>query len=297
VGYDNLGIETVRLRRLASLILATLQLLRPLNLVLSLVGVAVGAVLAAGWEAAMTEHASFVVIAMLSAAAIGSAANAVNDAFDVEIDRVNRPDRPIPSGRVSGATARLTWYFGASLGIGLSLFLTPLHVGIAVFSVIAVFFYSSRLKRYGFLGNVVVSLVVSTSLIYGGLATGPAGIAWVGFIAAFVLTLAREITKDLEDMEGDRAGNVRSLPIAFGERQARWVVVVLISIAVVAAPVPFTHLDFSGLYLLVVGFTCLILLAVAWLLGAASNQLTSYSRASLLLKTAMVTGMIGLILS
>jgi len=276
-------------------ILATIQLVRPLNLVLSLAGVAVGAILAAGWDAFSSQHATLVVIAMISAAAIGAAANAVNDVLDVEIDRVNRPGRPIPSGRISDRVAHLTWSAAAALGVGLSLLLTPLHVSIAVVAVLTVVLYSYRLKRFLLVGNIVVAMVVSTALIYGGLATGKVGAAWVGFVAAFLMTLAREITKDLEDIEGDRSGRVRSLPIVLGTAPARWIVVGLLAITVASAPLPFTHLGFSGLYLFAVTVTSLTLIVAVWTLIGAPQQTVDYARTSILLKSAMVTGMAALL--
>ncbi len=234
---------------------------------------------------------------MISAAAIGSAANAVNDAFDVEIDRVNRPDRPIPSGRISKRAAHLTWSFGAVLGVGLSFLLTPLHGAIALIAVVGVVLYSYRLKRFGLVGNIVVAFVVSTTLIYGGLATGQVGAAWVGFVAAFFMTLAREITKDLEDIEGDRAGSVRSLPIVLGATPARRIVVGLLAITIVSVPLPFTHLGFSGLYLFAVTVTSLALLVAVWTLVGEPRQTVNYARTSTLLKSAMVAGMLAFALS
>lgn len=278
-------------------IFATIQLVRPLNLTLSVAGVAIGAVLAIGWDAFSARHGMSVAIAMISAAAIGSAANALNDLFDVEIDRINRPDRPIPSGRVSDRAARMTWVIGAAIGVGLSLLLTPVHIGIAVLAVVAVVLYSYRLKTFGFVGNAAVALVTSATLIYGGLATGQIGAAWVGFIAAFLITLAREITKDLEDIEGDRIGGVRSLPIALGPTPAGRIVVALIVITVLSAPLPFTHLGFSGLYLVVVAVTSFTLLVAVWTLVGTPKQTVNYGRTSILLKSAMVIGMLALAVS
>ena len=86
---------------------ATIQLVRPFNVLLSMTGVAVGAVLASGWETFSGTPALSIVIAMISAGAISAAANAVNDIFDVEIDYDDRSgdvhdDRRVPRGRVPG---------------------------------------------------------------------------------------------------------------------------------------------------------------------------------------------------
>lgn len=278
-------------------IIGVIQLVRPVNLILAVAGVAVGASLSAGpGEAFSSGNVASVVVAMLSALAIGSAANAVNDLYDVDIDRINRPDRPIPSGIVDPRVARTVWWSGAVAGLGLSLPLSAAHLAIALFAVVAVFVYSYRLKQIPLVGNFLVALVVSLAIIYGGLATGQVGLSWVGAIAAFLLSLAREITKDLEDIDGDRANGVKSLPIAFGTRSARTVVLILIAVTIAASPLPFTHLSFSGLYLFSVLVAGLLLLFAIWLLGGTPAR-SNYKRASFMLKSAMIVGMAGLVVA
>jgi geranylgeranylglycerol-phosphate geranylgeranyltransferase len=276
---------------------AAVQLTRPLNLLLSVVGVGVGAALAIRSSPTATEAQASILIAMFSAAAIAAAANAVNDFYDVDIDRMNRPDRPIPSGRVSQPFARVVWVSCAAVGIGLSLLLTPLHTLIAALSAGIVFLYSYRLKRLGFVGNLVVAGMVTLTLVYGALTTGRIGFVWVGCIAAFLLTLAREITKDLEDLKGDRRNGVSSLPTKLGPKTSRWIVVFLVALTIALSPMPYTHLSFSGIYLFFVLIAAVVLLVPIWILVKDSPGIQEYTRTSQLLKTAMVIGMIGLLLA
>lgn len=276
---------------------AAIQLTRPLNLLLSVVGVGVGAALAIRSAPETNGTQVSVLIAMLSAAAIAASANAVNDCYDVAVDRVNRPDRPIPSGRVSEPLARAVWISFAVIGVGLSLLLTPLHTLIAVLSVAVVFFYSHSLKRLGFVGNLVVAGMVALTLVYGALTTDQLGLVWVGCIAAFLLTLAREITKDLEDLKGDRKNGISSLPTRLGSSASRWVVVGLVGLTIALSPIPYTHLSFSGLYLFLVFIAALVLLVTIWLLASGSSVTGNYARSSQLLKTAMALGMFGLLLA
>ena len=78
------------------------------------------------------------------------------------------------------------------------------------------FAYNTRLKRSGFWGNVVVGTVTALTIVYGALISGGVGHAWVGFLFAFLLTIAREIVKDIEDIRGDLEADARSLPIEKG---------------------------------------------------------------------------------
>ena len=82
-----------------------LRLTRPLNVALFLAATALGGVLVRGGAAFEGEALGRLLLAMLSATLVGAGSMVVNDLYDVEIDRVNRPDRPLASGRVSRRTA------------------------------------------------------------------------------------------------------------------------------------------------------------------------------------------------
>lgn len=276
--------------------IGVLQLWRPLNILLALAGVAVGAYLGSG-PAAFASRLGSVLLAALSAGAVTAAANAINDAFDVRVDRVNRPDRPIPSGKITERTATITWLIGALVGIGLSLLLSAAHVLIASAAVVGVYLYSALLKRAGFIGNLAVSAIVSVSIIYGALATGSIGKAWIGSGLAFLITLAREITKDLEDVEGDVSTGANTLPVSIGRQKTTVMAVVLIMMCIVAAPMPFLFLSFQRLYLLGIAATNFCLLAAVWHLWVAGGRKASYGRASFMLKSAMVAGLGALLMA
>jgi len=272
-------------------------LLRPINLLLSVAGVFVGAYLGVGDDLLGPYYLKVVLLAAVSAAAITAAANALNDAFDVKVDRVNRPDRPIPSGRITERAATVTWLTGAILGIATSLMISVENVMIAAASIVLVYLYSAALKRVGFVGNLVVSAIVAASILYGAVATGTIGLSWAGALLAFVLTLSREITKDLEDLEGDSGAGVRTLPVALGIGKTRVIAVGLVALTMLAAPLPYLFLAFDRLYLLGIGVTDLFLLGAIWYLWTASGQKVAYTRASLLMKSAMVSGLCSLVLA
>ncbi len=270
---------------------ALVRLTRPVNVVMFFAGVALGGLLAAGAEAFEGASAGALALAMGSAALIGAGANAVNDVFDLEIDRVNRPGRPLPSGEVSVGTARSVWAACSALGLGLGALVSWVHLGIAAGSVALLYGYSARLKRTPLAGNVAVAVVLGLAILYGGLAVGPGtGALWLGAGFAFGSTLAREIAKDLEDVAGDAAGGARTLPIVLGERAAVWIAAVAAGATLAALPLgPAAGLgsDFLALALPAAG----LLLAATWsLLGSAEGA----ARASALFKAAMVAGILAL---
>lgn len=282
------------MRALARRVAALVRLTRPVNVVMFFAGVALGGLLAAGAEALEGASAGALALAMGSAALIGAGANAINDVFDLEIDRVNRPGRPLPSGEVSVGAARSVWAACSALGIGLGAFVSWAHLGIAAGSVALLYGYSARLKRTPLAGNVAVALVLGLAIFYGGLAVGPAtGALWLGAAFAFGSTLAREVVKDLEDVAGDAAGGARTLPIVLGERAAAAVAAVAAGATLAALPLgPTIGLgsDFLALALPAAG----LLLAATWALLGAPGSGEGAARASALFKAAMVAGILAL---
>lgn len=276
----------VRLRAVAAL-------LRPLNFLMFLAGVALGGWLAAGTEAFSGVAGERLLVAAVSAALIGGAANSLNDVFDLEIDRLNRPDRPLPSGRLSPAAARRIWGAGSAAGVLLAAFLSAAHVTVALLAVVLLFGYSARLKRTVLWGNAAVALLVALTLVYGGLTAGDVTPALVAAVFAFLTTLAREIVKDLQDASGDAAQGARTLPVVYGAKTAGRVVTGVLLATLAVMPVPFLAARYSGLYLLVVLAAAFLLLRVLWLVGEDAHRA---AEASACLKGVMFAGMVALAL-
>ncbi len=192
---------------------ALLALPRPLNCLITGLSVGVGA-FAAGSRWPSPE----VLLAALSAALIAGAGNAFNDVVDLEIDRINRPRRPLPSGRLSRGAALAESLLLAAGGQGIALWLGPAFSAIALAVISLLLLYNLSLKRRPLWGNLLVSGVAAAAFIYGALAAGSLGRSWIPAGFAFLFHLGREILKDLEDVEGDRAAGARTLPLCLGMR-------------------------------------------------------------------------------
>ena len=277
------------------------RLLRPGNAALAAVAVALGGVLAVGAEALRPAALPDLVLAMLSAAFVGSGANALNDAYDVEIDRVNRPGRPVASGAVSPPAARR---LGAALsagGVAAGALAAPVLAAVAVASVAALALYNARLKGTPGPGNLVVAAVVAAGPLYGALAVGATGPAvWAAVGLTFGVTLARELAKDVEDAAGDEAGGARTLAVVWGEGPAAWAAVAVTVATLVALPV--ASALWIGSALLAYGLAAAgCLLAAAWTLavgaglGRPAVRLAA-ARGRAWLKVAMVAGIAALLL-
>jgi len=151
---------------------------------------------------------------------ITGAGNAINDYYDREIDAINRPGRPIPSGRVSAKSA---FYYSLALfamGCLIAGLVNQVCLAVAAFNSVLLFLYARNLKAMPLAGNISVAFLTGSTFLFGGAATGVAGLFanWIPFLLSFLVSMSREIAKDIEDMAGDRAGGARTLPIMAGER-------------------------------------------------------------------------------
>ncbi|MFA5295327.1 MAG: geranylgeranylglycerol-phosphate geranylgeranyltransferase [Methanoregulaceae archaeon] len=151
---------------------------------------------------------------------ITAGGNTINDYYDAGIDRINRPDRPIPSGEVSLRGAGSLSFILFTGGIVLSLFTNPLCITIAVFNAALLFLYACRFKKTLFIGNMTVAYLSASIFLFGGALYGPAGMAQVSAIAliTFFAMLSRELLKAAEDVEGDARAGAVTVPVEYGVR-------------------------------------------------------------------------------
>lgn len=227
-----------------------LELTRPGNAVAAGVLTFTGAFVASkSLDAATATSTAAAVAATVFATGAG---NAVNDYFDRDVDRVNRPDRPIPRGAV---TEREALGFGTLLflgAVGTALTLPPVAVAIAAINLGALVAYTEFFKGLPGVGNAVVAYLTGSTFLFGGAAVGDVFGAAVLAVLAGVATFTREVVKDVEDVAGDREEGLRTLPIVVGERRALWIGVVVLVAATAASAFPFVRGPFGVAYLAVV---------------------------------------------
>jgi len=144
-------------------------------------------------------------------------ANSHNDIIDFEIDKINRPKRPLPSGKISLKTACIVAFASFLLAIILG-FASGLEFALLFIAVGTLcFMYNKFLKGLPLVGNLAVALLTTTPIIIPILKfrfLQPELLNLVFF--AFMLTFVREITKDIEDIEGDKALGLKTFPVLFG---------------------------------------------------------------------------------
>jgi geranylgeranylglycerol-phosphate geranylgeranyltransferase len=229
---------------------------------------------------------------------VTAAGNVINDYFDVEIDRVNRPDRPIPSGQVSLPEARAYAVTLFLAGILVCLFTNVLCVAIAVINTLVLIGYAARLKRTPLFGNITVSYLAASMFLFGGALGGmPVLLHVMPFaVMTFFAMLARELVKDAEDVEGDRASGAVTIPIRYGIRATMLLTLFCALLGIVTSLGPFLWWGFwyiSG----ILPVDGIILFACIKVVRSTTPEEVKNTGASTLLKAGMFASLVVFTLS
>ncbi len=267
--------------------LGFVSITRPANAAVSGIAALIGYLIATGTLVPQ------VLVLIPIVALITGAGNVINDYFDAEIDAVNRPGRPIPSGAVHRSTAR--WY-AVSLflaGILFSLFTTPLCIIIALFNSALLIFYAAKLKGIPLFGNLTVSYLSASIFLFGGALAGPAGV-YANLplaIITFFAMLARELLKDAEDVEGDTLGGARTLPMITGIRNTGRLALAFTAFAAAASVIPCFRWGFPYLAGIAV-VDIIIIAAAARALPCTTPACVKGSRATSMLKAGFFASLV-----
>ena len=233
------------------------ELLRMRNGIIAFFGVLVGATfihttgtIIPGTKILMAGFAAFL---------ITSAGNILNDYFDFEIDKINKPERPIPSGRISKSDAFMFSIVLFLLGLGFSKSVNDYCLSIAFLNSLILLFYAKYSKKLLLVSNLGISFLVASIFIFGVVATIQNGADIVGMeeiklvaiitACAFLMTLSREIIKDIEDIKGDEKKYAITLPIKIGAQRAKNMAAIFTLAAIAFSLLPFIiQLTFFNLY-------------------------------------------------
>lgn len=243
---------------------AFFRLIRPVNGLITIFSVIMGAYLASG-SIIPTAPA---MIAAIVAFLLLSAGNALNDFCDVEADRINKKERPIPSGQVERRSALIFAIILFVAGIGLGLLISSMAFIIACAVSVSLILYTFVLRRIIFVGNLLVGALTGLTFIYGGIAVGKVSGTLIPAIFAFLFTVAREIVKDIQDVKGDSPSRLSSLAIKLGNKRAMYVAFAFFALTILASPLPYYY-DIYSIYYLI----CVILGVDLILLGCIALML------------------------
>lgn len=194
------------------LIFASIKITRPLNCAIAGLSIFLAGYLSNNYAINLPK------MLLLSVAGIfvTAAGNIINDIFDIEIDKINRPHRPLPSKILSLNFAKIFYSILVFLSVGISYFVNFYAFIIVIFSNTIIFLYSYKLKSISLIGNFTVSFFTGLSFIYGGIAGNHINLTYMPAFFAFLINFIREIVKDCEDLQGDKTLHLKTFPILFG---------------------------------------------------------------------------------
>ena len=231
-------------------LIAYLELARPLNGIIAFISAWLGGMFANQGNMENLVDIRLLLVS-ISALVLLSAGNAINDYCDYNIDRINRPRRPLPSGRIRRTNALIFAISLAAIGIYLGTLINRNATGIAILVFVALVGYAFWLKRTPFAGNLVVSGLTGLTFIAGGVAIDSVQGTLIPAIFAFLFTTAREIVKDLEDIEGDEKNDAKTLATLNPKIAIRIALGFMVSV-ILFSPVPYVFGWYSWHYLIVV---------------------------------------------
>lgn len=218
-----------------------LRLMRPINCLMMGVAVIIGAALA-NLDSLSIAWVSLV-YGFITGFALTAASMVINDYYDREIDAINEPRRPIPSGVVRPIEALVFAAILTTLGFVTAYLANtahslPLLVAVIAWSLFTL--YTTVGKRSGLLGNFMVSACVAIPFIFGSVTIAAEVKLNVLLFAsmAFLSNTGREITKGIVDVEGDKTQNVKTVAVRFGEKGAVVAAVLFFLSAVTLSPIP-----------------------------------------------------------
>ncbi len=229
------------------------------------------------------------IFAAISAFLIAAAGYVINDFFDIPIDSINRPDRVLPSGKISPKSAYIFAIMLFILGITASYLTQNFYcVIISILNSLLLFSYAKTFKMSFLIGNILVAYTTASTFLFGGLCNDNVANSMIIVIFAFLYTFIREIVKDGEDIEGDIKLGAKTLAVKIGRKN-----IALISIFPTLTIILYTVFLFINMSIslkvflaLLIGVSLPLIILIIYIYQKSDIQ--RYTNASLLMKINML---------
>jgi len=255
---------------------------------------------------------------VLASVCIAAAGYIINDYFDLNIDQVNKPGKVVV-GVIINRRWVIFWHMFLSL---LGLFFTVSALPISEYwylvlanfaSIILLWFYSTNLKKQLLIGNVLISLLTAWVIliiffskyplrIRNLLAVDHNEVRFFRFTVlytafAFIISLIREVIKDMEDIEGDRKYGCRTMPILWGLNASKVFVAVWIIVLIAALCILQFYVLPFGWWMSAVYCVAFIMLPLIWILQKLyrAQSMQDFHRLSTVVKLVMFTGILSMV--
>ena len=264
-------------------------------------------------------HGVYFLLLTLASVFIAAAGNIINDYFDLNIDKINKPNKVVVD-KIIHRRSVIIWHLVLSLvaiafGFYIDVQTSVRFLGVAnLISVVLLFFYSVSLKKKFLIGNILISLLTAwvilvityceTNHLLNVFRKGSSleieklsrlTFLYAGF--AFIISLIREVIKDMEDIEGDRKYGCKTMPIVWGANASKifvavWLIVLIVALSIVQVYVLQFRWWFSAGYCIAAIIIPLIWIFIK-LFKAQSAQ--DFHKLSTVIKVVMLTGILSML--
>jgi len=271
---------------------AFFRIIRPINFLITFFSAVVASIICTEGSLPTIK----VILASISAGLTASAGNIINDIFDIEIDKVNRPNRPLPSKEISLKEAYTFYFATVVVSVIFSILVSIPAFIIVTISHLLLFLYSKYLKRIPLTGNILVSFLTGLVFIFGGVVVENPIAAIVPAVVAFLINLIREIIKDMEDVEGDKKAGIKTFPIQSGFKNSKILILIVTLFLMLFTLFPFItrlyKIEFFILVMIIVNPVLVYCIKILF----EDHSTKSLKKVSNLLKLDMVIGLIAIYL-
>ncbi len=171
---------------------------------------------------------------------ISSFSMITNDVYDYDVDKVNKPNRPVASGKIGLADAKIYSLPFLIVGLFCSLLISYTDLAIAAIFAFIGWYYNNRGKKYGLAGNALVAVSLAIPYIFGSFAVSSFGLnlAYLLALTSFLAAMGREVLKGISDVPGDKLRKIRSVAITYGIFKAKNIAGVFFLLAVASSVLP-----------------------------------------------------------
>ncbi len=244
------------------------------------------------WQIILDENLLMIVLASASAIASGYI---INSFYDSEKDLINRPNKTMLDKLVSQRTKLSSYFILNFLSVIFASYVSFKAVVFFSIYIFGIWFYSHKLKRYPFIGNITAAILsvvpfFAVFIYYKNFDL----VIFVHATFLFLLISMRELVKDLENLKGDLAQNYRTIPVVYGEKLSKYMLTILSVLSLIPALLLILKFDIGYMTYFFYGsiLALILFLTILW----HSAKKIHYLILHLILKLIIVVGVLSIVL-
>ncbi len=231
---------------------------------------------------------------VLGTGLIASGGYLINDYHDIKTDIVNKPHKVIIGDKISKKISLIIYWSFTFLGLLCGILISPAVFMVNSLSAVLLWYYTIRLKKLPLIGNLTISFLSLVSIALLGLVfpKNQDLVFWYGGIT-FLVMLLREIIKDVEDIPGDEKEQYQTLPLKYGVRATKKIIIAVGLLCIISLLSFSFYLDEINFWVLF-GAISIMILYLLFRLQKADTK-SEYKRLSFYSKLVLAFGILSII--